>query len=92
MVTGRLNKPLEILTVTTPTIPSLPGCVSWMTAVGHCKGGVLYSLTRTRFPSCRLGVVSAIADSVVGSADNPWSIFAKVAVALVDESATWKAC
>jgi len=34
---------------------------------------------------------SAIADAVVGSEDNPWTIFAKISVAVVDASATWKA-
>jgi len=34
---------------------------------------------------------SAIAEAVVGSEDNHWTIFAKFAVVVVDASATWKA-
>jgi len=35
---------------------------------------------------------STIADPVVGSENNPWIILAKICVAFVDTSATWKAC
>ena len=71
MVTGRLNTPLEVLIITSRTIPSLPGCVSWMTAVGHCKFEVLSSDQDLGSQGVGWVLFSAIADAVVGSEDNP---------------------
>ena len=56
-IMGRLCTPLGVLIVTTRTMPSLPGCMSVITAVGHWRGAVLAYLSRTKTPGCRLGDV-----------------------------------
>jgi len=56
-IMGRLNTPLGVPIVTTRTMPSFPGCMSGITAVGHWRGAVLTSLSRTRSPGCTLGDV-----------------------------------
>jgi len=54
---GRLKVPLGVLSVTTRTMTSLPGCMSVITAVGQWSGVVLSSRNRTlteAVTECRL--------------------------------------
>ena len=89
-MTGRLNVPFGVLSVTTRTLLSFPGWVSVITAVGQCSGVVLSSFNRTRSPGCRLGMSSAIVDAAAGSGGSQMTISVRTVEFVVGRFATWK--
>ena len=55
---GRLNIPFAVLNVTTPVSPSLPACMSLITAFFHTKGGKVSYFTSTESPIVTFGWMS----------------------------------